>query len=202
MDAVAFIQLAQENWFVRIAPYLRGANLNVGSGHGFFTAIAGKAGVAMTSLEVALPDGALNPGDAVLYDGAAMPFADGAYDVSLAMYVLHHTPSPEALLVEMRRVSATRIVLVEELYRHLPGKLHLAALDFWVNFRAGLKSKIHWNSYLNHARLRKAVEQNGWRLVHRHTTRKAGFDEVLWVIEAAGSEAPARPLVDGNNDTR
>jgi hypothetical protein len=52
--------------------------------------------------------------------------------------------------------------------------------------RAGLKSKIHWNSYLNETRLRKAVEQGGWRLVYWHATRKAGFDEVLWVVEAAG----------------
>jgi SAM-dependent methyltransferase len=183
MDAVGYILQAQENWFGRIGPYLLGANLNVGSGHGFFSEIARKAGIGMTSLEVAVPDGALNREDVVLYDGAAMPFADGAYDVSLAMYVLHHTPSAEALLKEMRRVSAKRIVLVEELYRHLPGKMHLAALDFQVNFRAGLKSKIHWNSYLTEARLRRAVEQGGWRLVYKDARRRGGFDEVLWVVE-------------------
>ncbi|HTJ64707.1 MAG TPA: methyltransferase domain-containing protein [Alphaproteobacteria bacterium] len=185
MDAIAYILQAQESWFVRIKPYLLDANLNVGSGHGFFTDIARKAGVAMTSLEVAVPDGALHPEEVILYDGAAMPFADRAYDVSLAMYVLHHSPSPEALLAEMRRVSARRIVLVEELYRHFPGKLRLAALDFWVNFRAGLKSRIHWNSYLDQTRLLQAVERDGWRLVYRHATPKAGFDEVLWVVEAA-----------------
>jgi len=183
LDAVTFILQAQERWFARISPYLLGATLNVGSGHGFFTDIARNAGFAMTSLEVALPGGALNPGDVVLYDGVRIPFADGAYDVSLAMYVLHHTPSPEALLAEMRRVSAKRIVLVEELYRHPLGKLHLAALDFWVNWRGGLKSRIHWNSYLTETRLRRAVEQGGWRLIHRDATRRGGFDEVLWVME-------------------
>ena len=84
----------------------------------------------------------------------------------------------------MRRVPRTRIVLVEELYRHLPGKLYLAALDFLVNYHGGLKSKIRWNSYLTESRLRQAVEQDGWRLVHTDAARKAGFDEVLWVVEA------------------
>lgn len=184
MDTVAFIRQAQQNWFVRIRPYLLGANLNVGSGHGFFTEIARTAGIAMTSLDVAVPDAAVDRADVVLYDGVTMPFADGAYDVSVAMYVLHHTPSPEALLREMQRVSRKRIVLVEELYRHRPGKLRLAMLDYLVNSRAGLKSKIHWNSYLGPARLLGAVEQGGWRLVCKEATRKAGFDEVLWVVDA------------------
>jgi SAM-dependent methyltransferase len=184
MDAVGYILQAQESWFGRIGPYLSGTNLNVGSGHGFFSEIARRAGIGMTSLEVAMPEGALNRDEVVLYDGGAMPFADASYDVSLAMYVLHHTPCPEALLQEMRRVSRKRIVLVEELYRHLPGKMHLAGLDFLVNFRAGLKSKIHWNSYLTETRLRQAAEQGGWRLVYKDATRKGGFDEVLWVVEA------------------
>ena len=184
MDTVAFILQAQQDWFARIRPYLLGQNLNVGSGHGFFSQIARTAGIVMTSLDVAVPDEAVDRADVVLYDGAAMPFADGSYDVSIAMYVLHHTPSPEALLQEMRRVSRKRIVLVEELYRHQPGKIRLAVLDFLVNTRAGLKSKIHWSSYLNAARLLKAAEQGGWKLVYSDSTPKAGFDEVLWVIDA------------------
>ena len=69
MDAIEYIYRAQESWFARIGPYLLGANLNVGSGHGFFSEIARKAGIGMTSLEVALPDGALNRDDVMLYDG-------------------------------------------------------------------------------------------------------------------------------------
>ena len=183
MNTVEFILQAQQDWFARMRPYLLGVNLNVGSGHGFFTEIARTAGIAMTSLDVAVPDAAVDR-DVVLYDGAAMPFANGAYDASVAMYVLHHTPSPEALLREMRRVSHRRIVLVEELYRHPPGKMRLAILDFLVNFRAGLKSKIYWSSYLNEARLMKAVEQGGWKLVYKDSTPRVGFDEVLWVVDA------------------
>jgi len=183
MTAVDFIRRAQADWFGRIRPYLLDTNLNVGSGHGFFSEIARGAGFAMTSLDVAVPDTAVDRADVVLYDGGAMPFADKSFDVSIAMYVLHHTPSPEALLGEMRRVSRKRIVLVEELYRHQPGKIRLAMLDFLVNTRAGLKSKIHWNSYLDPARLLKAVEQGGWKLACKEATRKVGFDEVLWVVD-------------------
>src|SRR6516165_5962040 len=103
VETVAFIRKAQQDWFDRIRPYLLGANLNVGSGHGFFSRAARQAGVSMTSLDVAA--------------------ADGAVEAAIAMYVLHHTPDPALVLGEMKRVASRRLILVEELYRHLPGKL-------------------------------------------------------------------------------
>jgi len=185
METVAFIRAAQRDWFARIRPFLLETNLNVGSGHGFFSAMARSAGVPMTSLEVAVPAGAVDRQEVVLYDGARMPFADGAFDAALAMYVLHHTPDPARVLAEMKRVSRRRIVLVEELYRHLPGKLRLALLDLWVNATGGLKSQIRWGSYLTRARLAALVETGGWKVVHAEARNRMGFDEVLWVVDRA-----------------
>jgi ubiquinone/menaquinone biosynthesis C-methylase UbiE len=125
MDTVEFIRGAQQDWFDRIRPYLRDANLNVGSGHGFFSSAARRAGIAMTSLDVQAPPCAIDRDELVVYDGEHMPFQDDAFDASIAMYVLHHTRHPAAVLEEMKRVSRQRIVLVEELYRHLPGKVRL-----------------------------------------------------------------------------
>jgi SAM-dependent methyltransferase len=183
MQTLEFIRSAQQNWFERIRPYLLGENLNVGSGHGFFSRAARGAGLRMTSLEVSAPDHPVDRDHLVLYDGEHMPFRDGAFDASLAMYVLHHTPDPATVLAEMKRVSRKRVILVEELYRHFPGKLGLLLLDGWVNARSGLRSKIRWGSYLTRSRLLRLVEESGWRLVHAEAERRPGFDEVLWIID-------------------
>lgn len=196
MNTVEFIRRAQEDWFDRIRPYLLDSNLNVGSGHGFFSQAARRAGIRMTSLDVAVADGLVDPAELVLYDGARMPFADGAFDVSLAMYVLHHTPDPAAVLAEMKRVTRRRIILVEELYRRLPGKLRLALLDYSINATGGLKSKIRWSSYLTPARLAALAGGNGWQVVHKEARPRLGFDEVLWIVDAetrTEARTPAPP---------
>jgi ubiquinone/menaquinone biosynthesis C-methylase UbiE len=111
-----------------------------------------------------------------------MPFEGDAFEASIAMYVLHHAPKPETVLNEMKRVSSKRLILVEELYRHFPGKIQLAALDWSVNFQAGLKSEIHWNSYLTESRLLNLIGE-GWKVTRVQSNRNGGFDEVLWVID-------------------
>jgi SAM-dependent methyltransferase len=182
MDTVEFIRKAQLEWFERVRPYLRGATLNVGSGHGFFSRAARQAGVRMTSLEVAVRDAAVDGDQLVIYDGEHMPFADGAFETSIAMYVLHHAVHPATVLREMKRVSS-RVVLVEELYRHLPGKVCLALLDYRVNSTSGLKSPIRWRSYLTRARLVGLAKVGGWNVVHTESRRRFGFDEELWIID-------------------
>lgn len=184
-DTVEAIRSAQLDWFDRIRPYLLGANLNVGSGHGFFSQAARQAGVRMTSLEVAARDLALDADQLVIYDGEHMPFADGAFDVSLAMYVLHHTARPAAVLGEMKRISKRRVILVEELYHHLPGKLRLVFLDYSVNSKSGLKSPIRWGSYMTRPRLGELATSGGWSVVHTESTRRLGFDEELWIVDRA-----------------
>jgi SAM-dependent methyltransferase len=46
-----------------------------------------------------------------LYDGAHLPFADGAYELGLLSHVLEHVPDPAALLAEVARVC--RAVVLE-----------------------------------------------------------------------------------------
>jgi ubiquinone/menaquinone biosynthesis C-methylase UbiE len=183
MDTVEFIKGAQQDWFERIRPYLQGENLNVGSGHGFFSEAARRAGIGMTSLDVQAPPCAVDRDELVVYDGEHMPFEDRAFDASVAMYVLHHTKAPAAVLGEMKRVSRRRIVLVEELYRHLPGKVRLAMLDFGVNSKSGLNSPIRWGSYLTRRRLSELATASGWSVVHTEATPHVGYDEVLWIVD-------------------
>ena len=137
----------------------------------------------MSSLEVAEHPGALPLRDFALYDGRHMPFETGAFEVSIAMYVLHHTPDFRVVLSEMKRVSTKRIILVEELYDGLVGKIRLLLLDIWINYKLRQKSPIHWRSYFSKQAFRSAVEGDGWKIIHLESTSRGGFDEVLCVLE-------------------
>src|SRR5262249_59426827 len=52
-----------------------------------------------------------------LYDGARLPFGDGAFDTTLLSFVLHHTETPGVVLDEAVRVSRERLLVVESVYR-------------------------------------------------------------------------------------
>jgi len=183
MKTIDFIRTKQTEWFQKIRSFLGQKNLNVGSGLGYFSQCANKAGVSMTSLEVHLAPGVVNRDEVILYDGTKMPFADASFDTASAMYVLHHTPNPLAILDEMGRVSPKRIILVEELYTSFFGKIRLALLDFWINFRAHQKSEIYWNSYFSKKEFRKVLEQKGWHITHYSANPDVGFEEVLCVAD-------------------
>jgi ubiquinone/menaquinone biosynthesis C-methylase UbiE len=55
-----------------------------------------------------------------LYDGVRLPFRDEAFDYSLLVFVLHHTPAPLVVLREALRVSRCGVLVVEN---HVAGRL-------------------------------------------------------------------------------
>lgn len=183
MDKKEFIRGKQREWFERIQPFLTGKSLNVGSGFGYFSENAQQEGHEMTSLEVSIPFDAVNKTETVIYDGKTFPFADKSFDTSLAMYVLHHAPRPIEVLNEMKRVSAKRIILVDELYKNFFGKLNLVRVDFLMNSQAGLKSDIHWGSYFAEKTFKQKVEDGEWEISHYEATPMRGWVEVLCVLD-------------------
>jgi SAM-dependent methyltransferase len=69
----------------------------------------------------------------VLYDGAHLPFADGAFDTTLLLLVLHHCEKPEAVLDEALRVTRHRLIVTESVYRNRLDLFWLRLLDARVN---------------------------------------------------------------------
>ncbi|QIG59569.1 class I SAM-dependent methyltransferase [Dishui Lake phycodnavirus 2] len=63
-----------------------------------------------------------------VYDGYKLPYADDSFDVVVCMFVLHHIPHHRAIIEELKRVCARRIIIVEDMpqtfYQHLISKLH------------------------------------------------------------------------------
>lgn len=54
----------------------------------------------------------------IIYDGNEIPFKDNKFDVALILTVLHHTPKPEEIIKEAKRVSK-RIIIIEDIYTNI-----------------------------------------------------------------------------------
>lgn len=67
-----------------------------------------------------------------LYDGYRMPFKDNQFDMSLILFVLHHTPDPVQVLVEVKRVSR-KILILEDIVASSIHKSLTATLDNLMN---------------------------------------------------------------------
>lgn len=67
-----------------------------------------------------------------LYDGRRLPYADGAFDVVVLYYVLHHCASPERVLQEALRVADT-VLVVETVYHSALQRRLLHVLDPLAN---------------------------------------------------------------------
>ena len=74
------------------------------------------------------------------YDGATLPFPDGAFEAVLLSDVLHHAADPERVLRESLRV-ASRVVAVKDHFRFGPfSAAVLYAMDRAGNAAAGVPS--------------------------------------------------------------
>jgi len=67
-----------------------------------------------------------------LYDGDQMPFKDDQFDTSLLLFVLHHSPDPEKLLREVKRVSK-KVLILEDIITSSPHKHLTAVIDGLLN---------------------------------------------------------------------
>lgn len=100
-----------------IAPFLPPPGstiLDIGSGTGMVTTMLRQQGYMVEPLDVR--DRSLaRDGKPTLYDGVRIPCADDQFDTALLLTVLHHTPDPDAVLREARRVAA-EVIVVEDVF--------------------------------------------------------------------------------------
>ena len=134
--------------------------------------------VSQTSL-AQCADRAVRPVETVAYDGAMIPFPDGAFDFIFTACVFHHIPERDhvRLLGEIRRVLAPagRFMLFE----HNP-----------------------WNPLTRHAVRTCPFDENAVLISApemRHRMKTAGFSDIhlTWTIFFPGALAALRPLERG-----
>ncbi len=121
--------------------------LDIGGGWGFYHKPLQDRGHAHAVIDV------VNPGfqkcPVTVYDGDRIPFSDKSFDVSLLITVLHHIPDPEHVILEAKRVTRKRLIVVEDLFHHPLGKIWTSFRDQLYNFEffghAGqFRSKPEW----------------------------------------------------------
>ncbi len=88
--------------------------LEIGSGPGSIIKVFTKHGHDVTGLDITdnSYDDSLKPD---IYDGLTMPYADNQFDCALILTTLHHTPNPDAIITEAKRI-AKRIIIIEDVY--------------------------------------------------------------------------------------
>lgn len=105
--------------------------LDLGGGWGFYAEPLKKRGHEHVVLDVIKPGYQKAP--VVLYDGGRIPFPDESFDVTILVTMLHHVPDPQALFKEVYRVTRRKVVVVEDLYRHGPGRFWTIVRDRLLN---------------------------------------------------------------------
>jgi SAM-dependent methyltransferase len=90
-----------------------------------------------------------------VFDGASLPFPDGAFDVCLFVDVLHHTQDPSILLGEAVRVSRSFVLLKDHLDENFVDNVTLRLMDWLGNRPHGVvltynyQSRTEWAKYFS-----------------------------------------------------
>lgn len=122
--------------------------LDVGCGDGWLAATLARLrpDLAITGVEVAPRAGCHIPVTA--FDGRTLPFADGSFDATLIVDVLHHTTAPAVLFQEVTRVARTTVLLKDHLREGWGAQATLRFMDEVGNRRHGVPLPFN---YLNRA---------------------------------------------------
>ena len=118
----------------RIAKHLKKTDkiLDIGSGYGSVSWLLKKQGHKVTSLDIKNKSCTeeIKP---IIYNGKEIPFKDKSFDVALLITVLHHTPNPEEIIIEAKRV-AKCVIIIEETYSNAFQKYITFIIDSLANF--------------------------------------------------------------------
>jgi SAM-dependent methyltransferase len=129
----AFLRRYARRQVADVLPHVLGRRvLDLGAGEAYVTAglLADRGGWAC-AVDVGPFARARVP--YAVYDGARLPFADGTFDTTLLLLVLHHCDRPEAVLDEAVRVTHRRLIVTESVARTPRDRVWLDLLDGRLN---------------------------------------------------------------------
>lgn len=119
-------------------PFLTKGNIiDIGTGNGGLEKVLIEEGYEIKGIDIKNKS-LFNAVVPTVYDGKTFPFANDAFDMSLFITVLHHTPNPEKLIEEAKRCSQ-KMIIVEDIYRNTFQKY----LTFFTDSLVNLEFKGH-----------------------------------------------------------
>ncbi len=174
----------------RLQPYLprSGRVLDIGSGTGH-NVQALRQRTSLSFIEADVTDMSVVGSGPLLFADAQLPFATGAFACAILIFVLQYPPDPAPLLLEARRVTTERVIVLHSVYRGGLGRYALRLNEFaWgpVAFTA--------------ARLARFVGRCRFSLRPRHFFSRAElqclFERCGFVIHASQSQPWPGGVID------
>ena len=172
----------ERKWFSRIQPFLYGKILKIGSGLGYMSSFVYESFNDLIVLEVKINSNDGNKDKVVIYNGIHLPFMDNSFDCVMACYVLHHTPYPNLVLKEMKRVGK-RIIVLEETYTNFESKKDLVYRDLYVNGYANQTSQIYLGSYFKKEKIEGTLSKSNFSIVFHQVEKKRLYFKELFVLD-------------------
>ncbi len=110
----------------RLEPYLprSGRVLDIGSGTGH-NVQALRQKTSLSFMEADVTDMSVVGSGPVLFADAKLPFTTGAFACAILGFVLQYPPDPAPLLLEARRVTTERVIVLHSTYRGALGRCAL-----------------------------------------------------------------------------
>jgi len=154
-----------------------GKILDIGAGTCNVCKILGERGYKVTPVDIknwSLVEG-INP---IIYDGNHLPINKDKYELTLILFVLHHSLDPENLLREANRVSK-RIIVWEALYTTKTNK----AITYFFDSLITLNFKEHPHNNKNDKEWRLLFKQLGLKLKDVKYYRFLATKQALYYLE-------------------
>ena len=147
--------------FNRIAPFLKNKDfiLDLGCGTCNVSEVLSESGYKIMLLDIqnlSFVDN-MKP---IIYDGDRIPFDNNKFDKALILTVLHHTPNPEKILNEAKRVSKG-IIIIEDIYSNW---LH-EYITYFFDSLLNLEFISHPHTNKSDAQWKKTFEKLGLNLI-------------------------------------
>jgi SAM-dependent methyltransferase len=129
----ALLRRYAESEAAALAPFLVGGRLlDLGAGEGYVTAaLRRRTGIWACAVDIG-PYRRM-PVPYLIYDGSRLPFDEATFDTTLISLALHHCADPQGVLDEALRVTSSRLIILESVYRNRWERVCLARLDGWLN---------------------------------------------------------------------
>jgi SAM-dependent methyltransferase len=163
-----------------IARFVVGSRLlDLGAGEGYVTtALRQQTEIWTCAVDIGPYQRASEP--YLIYDGVRLPFRDATFDTTLMSLALHHCADPERVLDESLRVTRSRLIILESVYRNRWERFWLERLDAALNrhrhqgempLPLAFKSPQQWQQLFDERHLRtidgRRLGSRWERLVHQ-----------------------------------